>query len=89
MKGGVRFYLAGAVVMLLMLTGCTHGTSVAVPGQDSYAAAEDRNDDLSRPFHEANFGHGNTFDNTVFGSNQTALPGPWTLPSKNNPWLQY
>src|SRR5665811_99805 len=31
MKGGVRFYLAGAV-MLLALTGCTHGTSVAVPG---------------------------------------------------------
>ena len=28
-------------------------------------------------------------DNTVFGSNQTALPGPWTLPSKNNPWLTY
>ena len=20
---------------------------------------------------------------------QSALPGPWTLPSKNNPWLQY
>jgi hypothetical protein len=39
MKGGVRFYLAGAV-MLLTLAGCTHGTSVAVPGQDSYAAAE-------------------------------------------------
>ena len=38
MKGGVRFYLAGAV-MLLALTGCTHGTSVAVPGQDSYAYA--------------------------------------------------
>ena len=33
MKGGVRFYLAGAV-MLLALAGCTHGTSVAVPGQD-------------------------------------------------------
>ena len=28
-------------------------------------------------------------DNTPFGGNQTALPGPWTLPSKNNPWLQY
>lgn len=39
MKGGVRFYLAGAV-MLLALTGCTHGTSVAVSGQDSYAYTE-------------------------------------------------
>lgn len=28
-------------------------------------------------------------DNTVFGTNQTALPGPFTLPSRNNPWLQY
>jgi hypothetical protein len=28
-------------------------------------------------------------DNTAFGTNQTALPGPFTLPSKNNPWLQY
>ena len=39
MKGGVRFYLVGAV-MLLALTGCTHGTSVAVSGQDSYAYTE-------------------------------------------------
>jgi len=28
-------------------------------------------------------------DNTAFGSNQTALPGPFTLPGKNNPWIQY
>jgi len=28
-------------------------------------------------------------DNTVFGGNDTALPGPFTLPSKNNPWLQF
>ena len=28
-------------------------------------------------------------DNTAFGGSQTALPGPWTLPSRNNPWLQY
>jgi hypothetical protein len=27
-------------------------------------------------------------DNTPAGANQTALPGPFTLPSKNNPWLQ-
>ena len=91
MKGGVRFYLVDAV-MLLALAGCTHGASVAVPGEDSYAAA-DRYDDLSRGephFRQANFGlRAGTLDYTVFGSNQTALPGPWTLPSKNNPWLQY
>ena len=30
-------------------------------------------------------------DNTPAGllNTQSALPGPWTLPSKNNPWLQY
>lgn len=27
-------------------------------------------------------------DNTSFGTNQTALPGPFTLPSRNNPWIQ-
>jgi hypothetical protein len=34
----VRFYLAGAV--MLTLVGCTHRTSVAVRGYDSYAAEE-------------------------------------------------
>ncbi|AXK82558.1 hypothetical protein DW352_19750 [Pseudolabrys taiwanensis] len=28
-------------------------------------------------------------DNTSFGINQSALPGPFDLPSRNNPWLQY
>ena len=28
-------------------------------------------------------------DNTAAGANQTALPGPFTLPFKDNPWLQY
>ncbi|MFN3658339.1 MAG: hypothetical protein ACK4UO_13895 [Pseudolabrys sp.] len=28
-------------------------------------------------------------DNTAFGGNQSALPNLWTLPSKNNPFLQY
>jgi hypothetical protein len=58
MKCGGRSYLASAVI-LLALTGCTHGTSVAVLGEDRYAAAEDPNDDLSRgerDSREANFG---------------------------------
>jgi hypothetical protein len=29
------------------------------------------------------------FDNTAFGSNQSALPGPFTLTGKNNPWLKF
>jgi hypothetical protein len=26
-------------------------------------------------------------DNTIFGGNQSPLPGPFTLPGKRNPWL--
>jgi len=29
-----------------------------------------------------------TLDNTPAGVNQTSLPGPFTLPSRNNPWIQ-
>src|SRR4029077_2917561 len=34
---------------------------------------------------------GSVIDNTSAGLNnrQSPLPGPFTLPSKNNPWLQY
>ncbi len=28
-------------------------------------------------------------DNTAFGTNQSPLPGPFTLPSRNNPFLQF
>ena len=28
-------------------------------------------------------------DNTAFGGNQSALPGPFDLPSKNNPFLKF
>src|SRR5664280_904485 len=28
-------------------------------------------------------------DNTPFGGNQSALPNLWTLPGKNNPFVQY
>jgi hypothetical protein len=29
------------------------------------------------------------FDNTAFGRSQSALPGPFDLPSKNSPWLRF
>jgi hypothetical protein len=34
---------------------------------------------------------GSVIDNTSAGlsNRQSPLPGPWTLPSKNNPWIQY
>jgi hypothetical protein len=28
-------------------------------------------------------------DHTIFGTSQSPLPGPFDLPSRNNPWLQY
>lgn len=28
-------------------------------------------------------------DNTPFGSNQSALPGQFSIPSRNTPWLQF
>jgi|SRR5690242_8820130 len=36
-----------------------------------------------------NYRAGSTIDNTSAGllNTQSALPGPWTLPSKNNPWI--
>jgi hypothetical protein len=57
MKGDGRFYLA-CVVMLLALAGCTHGSSVAVLTNESYAMAvpdDDRNPG-QRDFREADFG---------------------------------
>lgn len=56
------------------------------PGTETFPGEHGRNTDyVERPNQRAS----GVLDNTVFGSNQTALPGPWTLPSKNNPWLQY
>jgi hypothetical protein len=47
----------------------------------------DRNDnDYAYLPNHSGFG---VLDNTAFGSNQSPLPGPWTLPSKNNPWLKF
>ncbi len=34
--------------------------------------------------------HSNSvLDNTSFGGNQSSLPNMWTLPGKNNPFLQF
>lgn len=36
-----------------------------------------------------NYRAGSTIDNTSAGllNTQSALPGPWTLPGRNNPWI--
>jgi hypothetical protein len=58
------------------------------PGTESFPGEHGRNTDyVERPNQRAS----GVLDNTPFGlsNTQSPLPGPWTLPSKNNPWLQY
>ena len=58
------------------------------PGTESFPGEHGRNTDyVERPNQRAS----GVLDNTSAGlyNTQSALPGPWTLPSKNNPWLQY
>jgi hypothetical protein len=55
------------------------------PGTERFPGERSDYDYAQLPNHRAD----DVLDNTAFGSNQTALPGLWTLPGKNNPWLQY
>lgn len=55
------------------------------PGTEPLPSDRNQFDYVSRPTQHAT----EVLDNTVFGGNQTALPGPFTLPSRNNPWIGY
>ena len=55
------------------------------PGTESFPGENVGHDYVQLPTHHAT----SVLDNTAFGSNQSSLPGPFTLPSKNNPWLQF
>jgi hypothetical protein len=58
------------------------------PGTETFPGEHDRNTGyIENPNQRA----GGVIDNTSAGllNTQSALPGPWTLPSKNNPWLGY
>jgi hypothetical protein len=58
------------------------------PGTETFPGEHGRNTDyVENPNQRAS----SVLDNTPFGlsNTQSPLPGPWTLPSKNNPWLQY
>ena len=58
------------------------------PGTETFPGERGRNTDyVENPNQRAS----GVLDNTPFGlyNTQSALPGPWTLPSKNNPWLGY
>jgi hypothetical protein len=58
------------------------------PGTETFPGERGRNTGyVENPNQRAS----GVLDNTPAGlyNTQSALPGPWTLPSKNNPWLQY
>ena len=55
------------------------------PGTETFPGENAGNDYAGTPTGHAT----SVLDNTVAGSNQSALPGPFTLPSKNNPWMGY
>jgi hypothetical protein len=55
------------------------------PGTETFPGERGDHDYAVLPNHRAD----GVLDNTVFGSNQLPLPGPWTLPGKNNPWIGY
>jgi hypothetical protein len=55
------------------------------PGTETFPGERSDHDYAVLPNHKAS----GILDNTTFGGHTTSLPGPWTLPSKNNPWLQF
>ncbi|HEV2630006.1 MAG TPA: hypothetical protein VGV41_15335 [Pseudolabrys sp.] len=55
------------------------------PGTETFPGERGDHDYAQLPGQRAT----SILDNTAGGANQTALPGPFTLPFKNNPWLQY
>jgi len=55
------------------------------PGTEVLPGDGNDHDYAILPTHSAT----SVLDNTTFGRNQTALPGPFTLQSKNNPWLKF
>ncbi len=55
------------------------------PGTETFPGERGDHDYAMLPTQHA----GSVLDNTIFGGNMSPLPGPFTLPSRNNPWLGY
>ena len=56
------------------------------PGTEAAAERPQQLDYMQLPNQRAN----DVLDNTGYGGRpETALPGPWTLPGKHNPWLDF
>lgn len=55
------------------------------PGTESFPGERSNYDYAELPT-----GHpSSVLDNTIFGTNMQPLPGPFTLPGKDNPWIGY
>jgi hypothetical protein len=55
------------------------------PGTETFPGENTGNGYAQMPNQRAS----SALDNTVAGNNQLPLPGPFTLPGKNTPWLQF
>ena len=55
------------------------------PGTETFPGERGDHDYAQLPTHRPS----GVLDNTSFGINQSALPGPFTLPFKDNPWMGY
>ena len=55
------------------------------PGTETFPGENTGYNYVDSPTHRAD----SVLDNTAFGSSQLPLPGPFTLPGRNNPWLQF
>jgi hypothetical protein len=55
------------------------------PGTETFPGERGDHDYAQLPTHHAD----GVLDNTSFGINQSALPGPFTLPFNDNPWIGY
>jgi len=55
------------------------------PGTEQFPGERSVQEYAWQPNHRAD----GVLDNTAFGSNQTALPGAFTIPLRDNPWLGF
>jgi hypothetical protein len=55
------------------------------PGTEPLPSERNTLDYIENPGQRAD----DILDNTTFGSNQSPLPGPFTLPSSHNPWIHF
>jgi hypothetical protein len=55
------------------------------PGTETFPGENTGQSYAMSPTHTAS----GVLDNTIFGISTLALPGPFTLPGKDNPWIGY